>query len=51
MIATDVRNRFVTTSRTQRIADRWNAVYPAQPVDGGRRERADSEENERGAAR
>ncbi|GAA3312105.1 hypothetical protein GCM10020295_83050 [Streptomyces cinereospinus] len=29
MIATDVRNRFVTSSRTQRIADRWNAAYPA----------------------
>lgn len=29
MIATDVRNRFVTTSQAQRIADRWNAVYPA----------------------
>ncbi|MFE1075145.1 hypothetical protein ACFW5W_28500 [Streptomyces sp. NPDC058783] len=29
MIATDVRNRFVTASRTQRIADRWNAAYPA----------------------
>lgn len=29
MIATDVRNRFVTTSQAQRIADRWNRVYPA----------------------
>ncbi|MGW1037535.1 hypothetical protein [Streptomyces antibioticus] len=29
MIVTDVRNRFVTASRTQRIADRWNSAYPA----------------------
>ncbi|MBD0844207.1 hypothetical protein [Streptomyces sp. TRM68416] len=29
MIATDVRNRFVTSSRPQRIANRWNAAYPA----------------------
>ncbi|WP_327332899.1 hypothetical protein [Streptomyces anulatus] len=29
MIATDVRNRFVTESQAYRIADRWNGVYPA----------------------
>ncbi|WP_455355959.1 hypothetical protein [Streptomyces sp. SYSU K217416] len=29
MIATDVRNRFVTESQCQSIAERWNAVYPA----------------------
>ncbi|GAA2965246.1 hypothetical protein [Kitasatospora cinereorecta] len=29
MIATEVKNRFVTETRAQRIADRWNAAYPA----------------------
>ncbi|MFF3127773.1 hypothetical protein ACFVRD_37015 [Streptomyces sp. NPDC057908] len=29
MIATDVRNRFVTETQSQRIAGRWNGVYPA----------------------
>ncbi|MFC7871996.1 hypothetical protein ACFUS2_12720 [[Kitasatospora] papulosa] len=29
MIATDVRSRFVTETQSQRIADRWNGVYPA----------------------
>ncbi|MFD4412423.1 hypothetical protein [Streptomyces sp. NPDC058475] len=29
MIATEVKNRFVTETQAQRIADRWNAVYPA----------------------
>ncbi|UZI33970.1 hypothetical protein [Streptomyces sp. VB1] len=28
-IATDVRSRFVTRTQSQRIADRWNGVYPA----------------------
>lgn len=92
MIATEVRNRFVTETQSQGIADRWNGVYSAmrgildtmfkaqrdadrptadavaeaeragraeweaeraavlaQPVDGGRRDRADSEQTERGA--
>lgn len=29
MIATDVRNRFVTETQTQGIAEHWNGVYPA----------------------
>jgi hypothetical protein len=29
MIATEMKNRFVTETQAQRIADRWNAVYPA----------------------
>jgi len=29
MIATEVRNRFVTETQAQGIADRWNGVYPA----------------------
>ncbi|MFC7885235.1 hypothetical protein ACFUVV_25665 [Streptomyces sp. NPDC057376] len=29
MIATEVKNRFITETRAQRIADRWNAAYPA----------------------
>ncbi|WP_433407000.1 hypothetical protein [Streptomyces sp. CA-146814] len=29
MIATDVRNRFVTEPQAHHIADRWNRVYPA----------------------
>ncbi|MEU3433074.1 hypothetical protein [Streptomyces sp. NPDC006863] len=29
MIATEVKNRFVTEPQAQHIADRWNAVYPA----------------------
>ncbi|MEU2899587.1 hypothetical protein ABZ690_08330 [Streptomyces sp. NPDC006967] len=29
MIATEVKNRFITETRAQRIANRWNAAYPA----------------------
>ncbi|THA61723.1 hypothetical protein E6R60_36000 [Streptomyces sp. A0642] len=29
MIATDVRSKFVTETQAQRIAARWNGVYPA----------------------
>lgn len=29
MIATDVRNRFMTEGQSRGIADRWNGVYPA----------------------